>query len=372
MTSKTLKTARSQRPANSSLVAAATGDRKTVASNGGATASRSPHSGTSKAAEVATSSAGRLQGGKERHRTPSSAEPLAAFRATGDTPWKKAERNEVAAVQVVGEFGLLSTQQIAEWVFKDLSTPSARLRQAQALTLRLCPAARAHSTSGRLATAGRRPVLRALGRKKVGEQHYYYLNACGRRLFRERNNLSLPDAAKSLTTVIDMARRELVFEHVLTLRRADPALVFWGRATLAAAATGQDHAETLVGALLLCLSHLWCCRGEDGKLTYTYVADSAGSSSGVKFARYREVAKAASEAVGKDIQVDIIGRRLQGESAIPLTDTRLAKSVVAASKKEIFWGSHKKRYEVQKLVVSFASLKRWVERLRNLMEARGA
>jgi hypothetical protein len=215
-------------------------------------------------------------------------------------------------------------------------------------------------------------VLRALGRKKVGDQHYYYLNTLGLRLFRERYDMALPDAAKSLTTVVDMAQRALVFEHLLTLHRADPKLTFRGRAAMAAEVAAQVGSEPLARALLLCLSNLWCCRSKDGSLTYTYVADRAGSSNGVKLARYRELAKAASVLVEKSIHIDVIGRRLREESAVPLTDTRLARIVTTAAKKESFWTSDKKHYGVHKLLVSFASLKPWEELLRKLMEARGA
>ena len=372
MTSRTTKAARPHRPANSSLVAAATSDREATVVSDAPIAVNPSGSCEPQAAAVATSCSGRLRSRAVRNRKRPSAEPLAAFRATGDTPWKKAERNEVKAVQLVGELGLLSVRQIADWVFKDLCSPSTRLRQAQALTLRLCPAARAHSTSARLATAGNRPVLRAFGRKKVGNQHYYYLNTRGLRLFLERYNMALPDAAKSLTTVVDMAQRELVFEHLLTLHRADPRLTFRGRAAMQSDVLALEDAEPLARALLLCLSNLWCCRRKGGRLTYTYVADRAGSSNGVKLALYRELAKAASAQLGKDIRVDIIGRRLPDESALPLTDTRLARKVIASSRKELFWSTDRKRYEVQKLVAFFSSLKPFAEQPRKLMEALGA
>jgi hypothetical protein len=308
----------------------------------------------------------RLRSAAPRNRKAPSAEPLAKFRATGVTTWDKAQVYEWGATFCVGHFGLLDTKQLGEWVFKDLATPRARLRQAQALMLRLCPQARAGSIAGRLATAGHRPVLRTLGRKKVGNRFYYYLNARGLGYMQQYFGLALPDAAKSLTTASDMAKRALVFEHCLALYRADENLTFVGPAALAADVDRQQMLEPLGRAVLSCLSNLWCAVSANGKVNYIYAADRPGSSNAVNVAHYRELAKAASLLLGRPIGIDVIGRRMPTETACALNDTQLARSVMTASAKEVFW-TKETGYRAEKLVAFFASLKPHAARIRMLL-----
>jgi len=308
----------------------------------------------------------RLRSVPSRNRKRTSAEPLAKFREKGVATWDKAQIYEWAATFCVGQFGLLDTEQLGEWVFKDLATAGARHRQAQALTLRLCPQARGNSSAQRLAIAGHRPVQRTLGRKKVGKRFYYYLNACGLRYMKEHCGLALPDAAKTLTTASDMAKRALVFEHCLALYRADKDLRFVGPAALAGEVDRQPTLEPLLRALLSCLANLWCVVTANGKAQYTYAADRPGSSNGANVAHYRELARAAS-LLGRATGIQVIGRRMPTETGCALNDTQLARSVVTASAKEVFW-TKDKRYRVDKLVMFFASLKPHSAQIRMLME----
>lgn len=326
----------------------------------------SPNSRTPGDGERASPRVMRLRGAAPRKRKVASAEPLAKFRATGVTTWDQAQDYEWAATFCVGHFGLVNARQMGEWVFKDLATPAARHRQAQALTLRLCPQARAASLARRLATAGHRPVLRTLGRKKVGNRFYYYLNAAGLRHMQQNYGLTLPDASKSLTTASDMAKRELVFEHCLTLHRADKDLSLVGPAALAADVARQQTLEPLQRALLGCLSNLWGTVSTNGKLTYLYVVDRPGSSNGANVAHYRELVKAASLLLGRAIGIEVIGRRMPTEPDCSLSDTQLARSVVKAAAKEVFF-TKKTGYLADKLVRFFTSLKPYAARIRLLM-----
>jgi hypothetical protein len=319
--------------------------------------------------ESALSRVVRFRGAAPRKRKAPSAEPLAKFRATGIATWDQAQDYEWAATFCVGHFGLVNARQLGEWVFKDLATPAARHRQAQALTLRLCPQARAASLAQRLATAGHRPVLRTLGRKKVGKRFYYYLNAAGQRHMQQNYGLALPDASKALTTVSDMAKRALVFEHCLALRRAGKDVSFVGPAALAADVVRQQAQaplEPLQRALLNCLSNLWGAVNANGKLTYLYVADRPGSSNGANVAHYRELAKAASLLLERAIGIEVIGRRMPLEPGCSLSDTQLTRSIVTASAKEVFF-TKKTGYRADKLVKFFASLKPYEARIRLLM-----
>ena len=319
--------------------------------------------------ESAPSRIVRLRGAAPRKRKASSAEPLAKFRATGIATWDQAQDYEWVATFCVGQFGLLNVQQLGEWVFKSLANPRARHRQAQALTLRLCPQARAASLALRMATAGHRPVLRTLGRKKVGKRFYYYLNAAGLRHMQQNYGLALPDASKSLTTASDMARRELAFEHFLTLHRADRDLSLVGPAALAADVVRRQALEPLEPferALLSCLSNLSGAVSANGKVTYLYVADRPGSSNGANVAHYRELAKAASLRLGRAIGIEVIGRRMPTEADGSLSDTQLARSIVKASEKEVFL-TKRTGYRADKLVRFFTSLKPHAARIRLLM-----
>jgi hypothetical protein len=311
------------------------------------------------------SRATRLRGTAPHKRKGPSAEPLAKFRATGVATWDKAQEYEWAATFCVGHFGLLNASQLGEWVFKDLGTPAARHRQAQALTLRLCPQARICSLSQRLATAGYRPVLRTLGRKKVGNRFYYYLNAAGLRFMRENFGLALADASKSLTTSSDMAKRMLVFEHCLALYRANRDFSFVGPAATKADVARQQAQQPVAQALLSCLSNLWGAVNTQGKLNYLYVADRPGSSNAANVAHYRQLAKATSRLLGRDIGIEVIGRRMPTEADCSLSDTQLARSVETTSTKEAFWT--KTGYQVDKLVRFFTSLKPHAARIRMLM-----
>lgn len=369
MTAKTTKNVRPQRaetrltePATAAAVAPAT----SVAPTKAATAPASTdHHAASRSATAASCNT-RLRGVPPRHRRLPSAEPLAKFRAKGVATWDKAQTYEWIATFCVAQFGLLDTEQLGEWVFKDLATAGARHRQAQTLTLRLCPQARAGSSAQRLATAGHRPVLRTLGRKKVGKRFHYYLNARGLRYMTENFGLALPDASKALTTASDMTKRALVFEHCLALYRTDKDLAFVGPAALAAEVDRQQTLEPLLRALLSCLANLWCTVAANGRVQYTYVADRPGSSNGTNVAHYRELAKAAS-LLGRAADVEVIGRRMPTEAGCALNHTQLAKSVAAAAANEVFW-TKDKRYRVEKLVAFFASLKPHAERIRMLME----
>jgi hypothetical protein len=319
--------------------------------------------------ESAQSRVARLRSAVPRERKVPSAEPLAKFRATGVATWDQAEAYEWAATFCVGHFGLLSVRQLGEWVFKGLANPQARHRQAQTLILRLCSQARAASLARRLATAGHRPVLRTLGRKRVGNRFYYYLNASGLRHMQQNYGLALPDASKSLTTASDMARRALAFEHFLTLHRADKDLSFVGPAALTADIVRQhtqEPMEQLQRALLSCLSHLWGAVSANGKLTYLYVADRPGSSHSANVAHYRELTKAASLLLGRHIGIEVVGRRMPTEADGSMGDTQLARSIVTASAKEVFW-TKKEGYRADKLVRFFTSLKPHAARIRLLM-----
>jgi hypothetical protein len=314
----------------------------------------------------ATFGGARLRDAAPRKRMTPSAEPLARFRASGVATWDKALDYEWAATFCVGHFGLVNATQLAEWVFKDLATPAARHRQAQALTLRLCPQARKCSRAQRLASAGHRPVLRTLGRKKVGNCFYYYLNTAGLRHMRENYGLVLADASKSLTTSNDIAKRTLVFEHFLALYRANSDLSFVGPAALAADVAVQQTTDPVKRALLNCLSNLWGVISTQPKLTYLYVADRPGSSNAANVAHYRELAKATTRLLGHDVSIEVIGRRMPTETDSPLTHTQLAQSVVTASTKEVFW-TKKTGYQVDKLVRFFTSLKPHAARIRMLL-----
>lgn len=309
----------------------------------------------------------RLHGPASRKRKAASAEPLAKFRSKGISTWDRAQDYEWDATFCVGQFGLLSTQQLGAWVFRKLTTAAARHRQAQALTLRLCAQARAGSRAKRLATEGHRPVTPTLGRKRVGNCFYYYLNAAGLRYMQMNFGLSLPDASKSLTTASDMAKRKLVFEHCLSLYRANPDLTFIGPAALAADVNLKQHSDPLERALLSCLANLWCAVDANGGVTYTYAADRPGSSNAASVAHYRQLARAASLLLGRPIDIEVIGRRMPAEESLALTDTRLARAIVKASEKEVFWTADG-QYRVEKLVAFFVSLKPFAAQLRTLME----
>ncbi len=375
MTANTTKTKQSLLPLRAGTrqpgpaAAAAVATAISVAPANGARAPVPTNSHGPGGGESASSRVMRLRGAAPRKRKTPSAEPLAKFRATGIATWDKAQDYEWAATFCVGHFGLVNARQLGEWVFKNLATPAARHRQAQALTLRLCPQARATSLARRLATAGHRPLLRTLGRKKVGNRFYYYLNAAGLRHMQQNYGLALPDASKSLTTASDMARRALAFEHFLTLHRADKDLSLVGPAALAADVVQQQARrpmEPLQRAVLSCLSHLWGAVNANGKLTYLYVADRPGSSNGANVAHYRELAKAASLLFERAIGIEVIGRRMPTEAAGSLSDTQLARSIVTASAKEVFL-TKKTGYRADKLVRFFASLKPYEARIRMLM-----
>lgn len=369
MTANTTKTVRPKRAGTrqtEGATAAAVATATQVAPTAGATAQTSMNNRTPGNGGRAASPSVRLRGAAPRNRKAPSAEPLAKFRATGVTTWDKAQVYEWGATFCVGHFGLLDTKQLGEWVFKDLATAGARHRQAQALTLRLCPQARANSSAQRLALAGHREVLRTLCRKKFGTRFYYYLNACGLRYMKENFGLALPDAAKTLTTASDMAKRALVFEHCLALYHADKNLTFLGPAALAADVDRQQMLEPLARAVLSCLSNLWCAASSNGKVNYIYVADRPGSSNAVNVAHYRELAKAASLLLGRTISIEVIGRRMPTELDCSLSDTQLARSVVTASAKEVFF-TKKTGYLADKLVRFFTSLKPHAARIRLLM-----
>lgn len=372
MTSNTTTTPRPLQPLRAGTqqtepaTAAAVDTAISVAPAEGASATASTNNHAPGGGANALSRVVRLRGAAPRKRKVPSAEPLAKFRATGMATWDQARDYEWAATFCVGHFGLVNARQLGEWVFKNLATPAARHRQAQALTLRLCPQARAASLAQRLATAGHRPVLRTLGRKKVGNRFYYYLNAAGLRHMQQNYGLALPDASKALTTVSDMARRELLFEHCLALHRADKELSLVGPAALAADVARQQALEPLERALLSCLSNLWGAVSANGKVTYLYVADRPGSSNGANVAHYRELAKAASLLLGRAIGIEVIGRRMPLEPDCSLSGTRLARSIVTASAKEVFW-TKKTGYRADKLVKFFASLKPYEARIRLLM-----
>lgn len=338
-----------------------------VAKTDVSTASVSPSHHTPDDEATAEKCSVRLHASATRKRKAPSAEPLAKFRSKGISTWDKAQDYEWAATFVVGHFGLMSTRQLGEWVFRQLNTAAARHRQAQALTLRLCVQARAGSVAQRLATEGHRPVLRTLGRKRVGNCFYYYLNAAGLRYMHMNFGLSLPDASKSLTTASDMAKRTLVFEHCLSMYRANPDLNFVGPAALAADVYRKQHSDPLERALLSCLSNLWCAAEVNGRLTYAYAADRPGSSNAASVAHYRQLAKAASLLLVRPLIIDVIGRRMPAEESLALTDTRLARAIVKACEKEVFWTADG-HYRAEKLVAFFTSLKPHAAQLRALME----
>lgn len=370
MTSNTTKTVRPQRARSQHTepaTAAAVAPPVSVAQKTGAPAPVSTNNHAPGNGESASSRVVRLRSAAPRNRKAPSAEPLEKFRATGVTTWDKAQLYEWDATFSVGHFGLLNIRQLGEWVFKDLTTAAARYRQAQALTLRLCPQAWASSKAERRATAGHRPVLRTLGRKKVGNQFYYYLNANGLRYMQQNCGLALPDAAKSLTTASDMAKRALVFEHCLALYRADKDLSFVGPAALAADVDRQQMPEPLERAILSCLSNLWCAVSANGILRYTYVADRPGSSNGANVAHYLELAKIASLLLGRIVGIEVIGRRMPTETGCALRETQLARSVVKASAREVFW-TNGGQYRSEKLVAFFSSLKPHAALIRILME----
>ena len=339
----------------------------TIAIADPAIATASPSSYVPRINESSASRSATPRSAALRNRKFPSAEPLEKFRATGVMTWDKAEHYEWDAILHVGQFGLLSSRQLADWVFKDLATPAARHRQAQALTLRLCPQARARSNSQRLATAGHRPVLQALGRMKVGKQFFYYLNSRGLRFVQENYRLALPDAAKSTTTSADMLKRALAFQHCLALYRTNPDLTFVGRAALPADVSRHQGLDPLARAFLACLSNLWCAVSTGGKWTYTYVADNPGSSNGANVAQYRELARASSLKLGRTISIEVIGRRIPGEEDIALPDTQLARAVVKASARDVFW-TEDGQYRIERLVAFFASLKPHAADISDLME----
>lgn len=374
MTANTTKTVRPQRaetPHTHQATAAAVATATAVALGDVAHARASSNNHAPSDDENVANRSARLRSATPRNRKAPSAVPLAKFRATGVATWDKAQDYEWAATFRVGQFGLLNARQLGEWVFKDLATTAARHRQAQALTLRLCPHARASSTAQRLATAGHRPVLRTLGRKKVGNQFYYFLNALGLRFMQENYELALPDAAKSLTSSTDMAKRALAAEHCLALYRSNPDLDFVGRAALSADVARQRKLKPLERAFLDCMSNLWCAVRANGSVTYTYVADRPGSSNSANAAHYRELAKVASLLLGHAIGIEVIGRRMPIETDCALTDTQLARSVVKASTREVFWTKDGK-YRAEKLVAFFSSLKPHAARIRTLMERQRA
>lgn len=338
-----------------------------VATSPHATAIRSISTSATNSGETASAVEAQLHGDRPRNRKASSAEPLAKFRAKGVTPWDKATRYELAAIRALSQFGLLTVKQLGEWVFKSLATPAARHRQAQVLTLRLCPAAQAHSRSQRLATAGQRPVLRALGRKRIGSQ-YYYLNAAGLRFVRDKHDLVLPDATKLLTTAVDMAKRELAFEYALVFHRTDAAVHFVGRGALAAHAARHHEQDSLSQLLLRCLSNLWGSFNTSRKASYVFVADRPGTSNGANHAYYRELATVASLQLERTIRIVVIGRRSDTEVDCALTETRLAKSVAQSKSKANFWSRDGRTYEAKQLTNFFASLKPHEESIRALME----
>lgn len=340
-----------------------------------AEADRGPVTETSSSCELsklesATVRSARPRCAAPRNRKASSAEPLAKFRATGVMTWDKAERYEWDAIRYVGQFGLLSVRQLGEWTFRDL-TVGARHRQAQALTLRLCPQARASSAARRLATAGHRPVLQAFGRKRIRTQYFYYLNSRGLRFMEENYGLTLPDAGKSTTTAADLLKRSLAFEHCLAQYRKNADLEFVGRAALPAAVSRQEGLEPLARAFLVCLSNLWSSVTLNGTSTYTYVADRPGSSNGANVAHYRELARAASLLLGRTLRIEVIGRRMPTETDIAPNNTQLARSVEGASKSESFW-TKEGQYRVEKLVAYFGSLKPHAATIRALMNTHRA
>lgn len=338
-----------------------------VANTDDATAPVPPSHRTPDDDATAENRSARLHVATPRKRKVASAAPLAKFRSKGISTWDKAQDYEWSATFAVGHFGLLSTRQLGEWTFKNLATMGARHRQAQTLTLRLCPQARAGSVAQRLATDGHRPVQRTLGRKKVGNSFYYYLNAAGLRYMKLNFDLSLPDASKSLTTASDMAKRTLVFEHCLNQHRSNPDLTFVGPAALAADVNRRRNMAPLERALLSCLANLWCAVDSKRQVTYTYAADRPGSSNAASVAHYRQLARAASLLLGRPIDIEVIGRRMPAEESLALTDTRLARTIVKASEKEVFWTADY-QYRVEKLVAFFVSLKPHAEQLRTLME----
>lgn len=365
-TPRPLQLLRAGTPQTESATAAAVATAFSVAPAEGASTQASTNNHAPGGGESALSRGVRLRDAAPRKRKVPSAEPLAKFRATGIATWVQAQDYEWAATLCVGHFGLVSARQLGEWVFRHLATPAARHRQAQALTLRLCPQARAASLAQRLATAGHRPVLRTLGRKKVGNRFYYYLNAAGLRHMQENYGLALPDASKSLTTASDMTKRALAFEHFLTLHRADKDLSFVGPAALAADVARQQTLEPLERALLSCLSNLWGAVSGSGKVTYFYLADRPGSSNGANVAHYRELAKATSLLLGHTVGIEVIGRRMPTEADGSLSDTQLARSVVTASANEVFW-TKKTGYRADRIVRFFPSLKPHEARIRLLM-----
>jgi len=309
----------------------------------------------------------RLHTAAPRKRKRPSAKPLEKFRATGVATWDKAQQYEWDAIFAVGQFGLLSVRQLGEWVFKNLSTAAARHRQAQALTLRLCRQAQATSVASRLARVNRREPIRAFGRKKVGASFYYFLNAAGMRYMQQNFDLVLPDASKSLTTASDMAKRALVFEHCVAMHRADPDFTFVGPAALAADVHRQRSLKPLERAVLSCLANLRCAVRASGRVTYTYVADRAGSSDTASVAYYRELARVASLVLGRAISIEVIGRRMPAEVGVALKDTQLARALVKASLKEVFW-TEGGRYRADKLTAFFTSLRPHATSIRSVME----
>ena len=184
---------------------------------------------------------------------------------------------------------------------------------------------------------------------------------------KENFALALPDAAECRATSSDMVKRELLFEHCLTLHRSGKVMELVGPAALPATVDGHGMLGPLAFALLTCLSNLWCCIRAHGKVRFVYVADRAGSSNGVNVAHYMQLAKAASLLLERDIGIEVIGRRLPTEAGFALTDTQLARSVVKSSAKEVFWDKDK-RYRVEKLVAFFVSLKPHAVDIRRLME----
>ena len=344
--------------------AAAVVAAKSVASAGAATAPARSSDCIPCDDKSAANGTGQSHSATSRKRKTPSAKPLEKFRATGVATWDKALSYEWDAILTVGQFGLLSVKQLGEWVFKDLSTAAARHRQAQALTLRLCRQAQAKSVASRLARVNRREPIRAFGRKKVGASFYYYLNAAGLRYMQKKFGLTLPDASKSLTTPNDIAKRSLVFEHCVTMRRADHDFI--GPAALAADVHRQRNLEPLERAVLKCLSNLKCAVRTQGRVTYTYVADRAGSSDAASVAYYRELGKVASLTLGYTISIEVIGRRMPGEADLALTDTRLARFILKASAKEMFWTEG--RFRADKLVAFFTSLRPHAVNIRAVME----
>lgn len=303
-----------------------------------------------------------------RGRNAATANPLTIFRATGVTPWDKATRYECDAVSVVGQFQLLTVPQLGEWVHARLATPAARHRQAQALTLRLCPAARTGSVSRRLATAGHRPLVRPFGRRLIGNAYHYYLNAAGHSLLEDTTGLKLPDASKALATADDMAKRSLAFERLLALYRANQDLDFQGPAALSPGWMSKRELAPVERAILQCLCNLRGAWRRDAIVSVIYVADRPGSRHGVNVAHYRELARAAMHLLGLSLRVEVVGRRLPSEAACPLTETQLAKAVnVDASK--VSFRSKDGAYQTAKLLAYFGSLKPYATHIRSVMHA---